>query len=155
MAVSMDFSLITPDLFIGCTPSVNDYPLLRRLGVRLLINMRWEHPLAPDPSPDPLKILWLRTIDHPFFPIPISALQHGAQAALEVIRSGGKVYAFCAHGRHRSVAMGAAILIAQGYDPLEAMRRIAERRPVADPFVFYIRGRILKFAQVWPRSGRG
>ena len=30
----MDFSPITPDLFIGTTPSADDYPRLRDLGVR-------------------------------------------------------------------------------------------------------------------------
>ncbi|NOG75951.1 MAG: hypothetical protein HND45_08645, partial [Chloroflexi bacterium] len=52
-------------------------------------------------------------------------------------------------GRHRGVAMGAAVLVAQGYDPLAAMQLIAERRALADPFAFYIRPRILKFAQKW------
>ena len=69
--------------------------------------------------------------------------------ALETIRDGGKVYAHCAGGRHRGVTMGAAILIAQGYDPLSAMTLIKEKRPIADPFIFYIRPRILKFASQW------
>jgi protein tyrosine phosphatase (PTP) superfamily phosphohydrolase (DUF442 family) len=145
----MNFDPITPDLFIGVTPRVDDYPLLRGLGVRLVINMRWERRPAPDPHHEPLSFLWLRTIDSPLFPIPISKLIRGAQAALETIRSGGKVYAHCAGGRHRGVAMGAAVLVAQGYDPLAAMQLIAERRALADPFAFYIRPRILKFAQKW------
>jgi len=73
----------------------------------------------------------------------------GAQAALETIRAGGKVYAHCAYGRHRGVAMGACILIAQGLDPQAAMQLIKERRSVADPFAYYIRSRILKFASEW------
>lgn len=145
----MDFSRITPDLFIGTTPSVGDYPRLRELGVRLVINMRWEHRLAPDPHPTPLNTLWLRTIDSPFFPIPIHKLILGAQAALETIRDGGRVYVHCAGGRHRGAAMGACILVAQGHDPQAAMTLIAERRSIADPFVFYIRPRILKFARQW------
>ncbi|MFZ5909291.1 MAG: dual specificity protein phosphatase family protein [Chloroflexota bacterium] len=148
----MDFSPITPDLFIGTTPAVDDYPRLRDLGVRLVINMRWEHRPAPDPHPDPLSLLWLRTIDSPFFPIPIHKLIRGAQAALETIRTGGKVYTHCAGGRHRGVAMGAAVLIAQGHDPHTAMQLIAERRSVADPFAFYIRPRILTFANKWGNS---
>ena len=145
----MDFSKITEDLFIGTTPSAGDYGLLHDLGVQLVINMRWEYRLRPDTHMEPLTLLWLRTIDSPFFPIPIHALQRGARAALKTIRAGGKVYTHCAGGRHRGVAMGAAILIAQGHGPQEAMELIKAKRPVADPAVFYIRSRILRFARQW------
>jgi len=145
----MDFSRITDDLFIGTTPLVKDYQRLRDLGVQLVINMRWEHRLRPDTHAQPLSLLWLRTIDSPFFPIPIRALQRGAWAALETIRTGGKVYAHCAGGVHRGVAMGAAVLIAQGHDPQEAMNLIKAKRCIADPHIFYIRQRILRFAQKW------
>ena len=150
----MDFSLITPDLFIGTTPAVNDYPRLRDLGVGLVINMRFEHPPFPDTHPTPIRLLWLRTVDSPFFPIPIHKLMRGAAAALETIRDGARVYAHCAGGRLRGVAMGAAVLVAQGRDPFDAMKLIAERRSIADPFAFYIRPRILKFAQKWDAAQR-
>ena len=145
----MDYSHITNDLFIGTTPSTRDYDTLRELGVRLIINMRWEHRPQADTHNPPLTFLWFRTFDTPFLPIPIKALLRGAQAALETIRAGGRVYAHCAGGRHRGVAMGACILIAQGYDPQDAMHLIAQRRSFADPFAFYIRPRILKFAREW------
>ena len=145
----MDYSHITDHLFIGTTPSATDYDHLRGLGVRLVINMRWEYRPRPDPYDPPLGFLWLPTFDSPLLPIPVHKLIRGAQAALETIRDGGRVYAHCAGGRHRGVAMGAAILIAQGHDPHEAMRLIAERRSFADPFAFYIRSRILKFAREW------
>jgi protein tyrosine phosphatase (PTP) superfamily phosphohydrolase (DUF442 family) len=145
----MDFSRITDDLFIGTTPSVQDYDQLRRLGVRLVINMRWEHGPQPDLHNPSLQFLWLRTFDSPFFPIPIRALTRGVHAALETIREGGRVYAHCAGGRHRGAAMGACILIAQGYDPYAAMDLIKQRRWFADPHAFYIRPRILKFAREW------
>ena len=145
----MNFNAITPDLFIGTTPAVNDYPRLRDLGVRLVINMRWERRPAPDPHRDPISFLWLPTVDSPLFPIPLRKLTNGARTAMEIIRSGGKVYAHCAEGRHRGVAMGACILVAQGYDPFEAMALIKDRRAIADPFAFYIRPRIVKFARQW------
>ena len=145
----MDFSPITKDLFIGTTPGVEDYDILRGLGVRLVINMRFEHRPSQDPHDPPLSLLWLPTIDSPFFPIPIRKLLRGAHAALETIRDGGRIYAHCAGGRHRGVAMGAAVLIAQGHDPQNAMRLIAERRSFADPFAYYIRSRIMKFAREW------
>jgi len=138
-------------------PSLRDYDRLRDLNIRLIINMRFTLGPRPDPhpfdsaqgKPQPISTLWLRSIDSPFFPISIHKLIRGAQAALATIRDGGKVYAHCAYGRHRGAAMGACILIAQGYDPQTAMRLVKERRAVADPFAWYIRPRILKFASEW------
>jgi protein-tyrosine phosphatase len=145
----MDFSPITNHLFIGTTPASHDYSRLRELGVGLVINMRVERRPRKDPSTPPLRVLWLPTFDSPLIPIPIRPLFQGVAAALETIQNGDRVYAHCAGGRHRGVTMGAAILIAQGYDPHTAMTLIKERRPIADPFAFYIRPRILKFAREW------
>ena len=147
----MNFSTITDDLFIGSMPSLNQYDQLRELGVRLIINMRFSLGPRPDPNQIPIHTLWLRSVDSPFFPISISKLMRGTQAALETIHEGGKVYAHCAYGRHRGVAMGACILIAQGFDPQSAMQLIKERRLVADPFAYYIRPRIFKFAREWSK----
>ena len=148
---AVNFSRITDDLFIGTTPLVKDYQRLHDLGVRLVINMRWEHRLRPDPHEQPLSLLWLRTIDSPFFPIPMRALQRGVLAALETIQAGEKVYAHCAGGRHRAVAMGAAILIAQGHGAREAIELIKSKRRFADPDIFYIRNRVLRFARQWEK----
>jgi protein-tyrosine phosphatase len=76
-------------------------------------------------------------------------LKRGAKAALETIQNGGKVYAHCAGGVHRGVAMGACILIAQGMTPPAAMELIKAKHPQANPHAFYIRPRILKFAREW------
>jgi len=145
----MNLSRITDNLFIGDTPRREEYDILRDLGVRLVINMRFDRRLASDLHKPPLNFLWLRTFDNPVLPIPIRSLMRGVHAALGTIREGGKVYAHCARGRHRGVAMGAAILIALGYDPHEAITLIKSQRPIADPDVFYIRRRILSFARVW------
>jgi protein tyrosine phosphatase (PTP) superfamily phosphohydrolase (DUF442 family) len=145
----MNFSQITDDLFVGTTPSISDYNGLRDLGVRLVINMRFSLGPRLDSHHEPMRTLWLRSIDSPFFPLSIPKLVFGAQAALGTIRHGGKVYAHCAYGRHRGPAMGACILIAQGYDPHDAMQLIKARRAFADPFAWYIRPRILKFANEW------
>ncbi len=143
----MNFSRITEELFIGDTPRTEDYDLLRDLGVHLVINMRFEKRPAYDLHTPPLDFLWLRTFDNPFLVIPIHKLIRGASAALDTIHRGGKVYAHCAKGRHRGVAMGAAILIALGYPPAEAMQLIKAQRPIADPDAYYIRSRILRFAR--------
>src|SRR5512140_3403305 len=133
----MNFSSITEDLLIGTSPSRRDFETLRRLGVSLVINMRWvpgPRPALGEPS---IRYVWLHTFDNPLIPIPLRALLQGVQEALEEIKAGGKVYTHCQKGRHRSVAMAAAILIAQGVEPLEAMRLIKDRRPIADPEIFY------------------
>lgn len=145
----MDISPITDYLFIGRQPSLADYDRLRELGIRLIINMRFLRGPQPDPRPQPISTLWLRSIDSPLFPLSIQKLMRGAHAALETIREGGRVLAHCAYGRHRGPAMGACILIAQGYAPHEALQLIIQRRPAADPFAFHILPRILKFAREW------
>jgi protein tyrosine phosphatase (PTP) superfamily phosphohydrolase (DUF442 family) len=145
----MNFSPITDDLFIGTTPASEDYDQLRDLGVRLVINMRFSLGPRPDPRQTPMQTLWLRSLDSPFFLISIRKLMRGAHAALKVIQDGGKVYTHCAYGRHRGVAMGTCVLVAQGMHPLDAMDLVAERRAVADPYAFYICPRILKFAKEW------
>ena len=76
----------------------------------------------------------------------------GVRAALLVIENGGKVYVHCQAGVHRGVAMGAAILIAQGFEPQEAMDLIKAKRPAADPDAWYIRRRILRFAKIWDQD---
>ena len=145
----MNFSQITDNLYIGTTPRRRDYEVLRGLGVQLVINMRLTRGPKPHFRDRHIQYLWLRTFDNPLIPIPLRAFVRGVNAALDVIHNGGKVYVHCAHGRHRSVAMGAAILIAQGMSANEAIDLIKVRRLAADPNVFYIRRRILFFARRW------
>jgi protein tyrosine phosphatase (PTP) superfamily phosphohydrolase (DUF442 family) len=145
----VDFSQITDALYVGTTPTLDDYATLHQLGVRLVINMRADHSLAPDPHDPPLSILWLWTFDTPLLPIPLGALRRGATAALATIGDGGKVYVHCHFGRHRSVAMASAILIAQGHPVDEATRLIKQQREIADPDAWYIRWRIRRFAATW------
>ncbi|MFN2121175.1 MAG: dual specificity protein phosphatase family protein [Anaerolineales bacterium] len=148
----MEYSEITRQLYIGTTPNRRDYELLRGLGVRLVINMRFlrgGHPPAGTPS---IQYLRFRTIDNPLFPIPIKDLLRGARAGLTVLRDGGKVYVHCARGRHRSIAMAAAVLIASGLSPSEATSLIKRRRAAADPEAAHIEPRILAFSRAWTHS---
>jgi protein tyrosine phosphatase (PTP) superfamily phosphohydrolase (DUF442 family) len=146
----VNYSEITENLWIGTTPTKSDYDLLREQGVKLVINMRFGHGLYfREP---PLQYLWLRTFDNPILPIPVRHLRRGVKAALDVMANGGKVYVHCARGRHRSVAMGAAILIAQGLSAESAMSLIKAQRLVADPYIFYIYRRIRMFERKWMAS---
>ena len=152
MASNLNFSQITDQLFIGRTPKARDFDSLRELGVALVINMRiWPRPKT-DPHDPPMPLLWLPTFDSPLFPIPIEALEKGARQAMEVLADGGKIYTHCQFGRHRGAAMGASILIAQGHTADEAMALIKEKRPNSDPYIWYIKSRIRKFADAWVNS---
>jgi hypothetical protein len=147
--MSMDYSEITKQLYIGTTPKRPDYEVLRGLGVRLIINMRFLRGGRPPAGSPPIRYMRFRTIDHPLFPIPMEALLQGAQAGIAVLRDGGKVYVHCSRGRHRSIAMAAAILIASGKSASEAMSLIKRRRAAADPDASHIQPRILAFARAW------
>lgn len=145
----MDCSPITPTLYLGTTPEPEDYPRLRALGITYVINMRFEQRPHADPHPEPIYTLHFRTFDHPLLPIPIHILEKGTRAALDEIARGGKVFVHCFGGRHRSVAMAASILIAQGHPAEMAMKLLKEKHRKADPDIWYIRSRILKFAERW------
>ena len=142
----MNYSQITDFLFIGTTPGCEDYDVLRHLGVELVINMRAERRPYPDPNIPPIAVIWLPSFDMPLIPIPLRFLMNGMLAARTTIENGGKVYAHCAKGVHRGVAMGAAILIGLGLSTEESLELIKRRRQVADPDAWYIRRRIERFA---------
>ena len=147
----MDISPITNDLYVGAQPEATHAEELAALNIGLIINMRAElrpHPVYGAP---PFSSLWLRTYDLFLTPIRMATLDQGVQAALAVIGKGQRVLVHCQRGRHRSVAMAAAILIAQGYTARDAMRLIAEKRPVADPQAWHIRRQIEKFERHWQK----
>jgi hypothetical protein len=150
----MDISRITDSLYVGTTPGRQDFERLHELGVRLVINMRLLLGQPPPSSLPSMRYIRLRTFDNPLLPIPSAILVRGTRTALEVMAQGGGVYTHCSRGRHRSVAMAAAILIAQGYSPEAAMRTISERRAVADPGASHIQPRILEFARAWYAANR-
>jgi HAD superfamily hydrolase (TIGR01509 family) len=145
-------SQITEDLYIGTQPDAADYEMLRGLGVRLVINMRREFP-PPEHNAPEVETLWLPTTDTPFTPIPMVQLERGAAAALEAFDREHKVFVHCAYGRHRSVAMICAILIAQGRSADNAMDLTMARHPRADPHLWYIQQRIRQFERRWWRGG--
>lgn len=126
-----------------------DIDYMRALGVRLVISMTNRAPPAELGQP-PFQLLHLPTNDSPFRPIPIAKLCAGVTAALPVIAEGHSVTVHCSRGRHRSVAMACAILIGQGYPVQEAMRLVKTRRREADPNIWYIRRRIIRFEREWP-----
>jgi protein-tyrosine phosphatase len=119
---------------------------LQQLNLGLVIDM-----LATRPPPRKLQVpaLWLRTFDFPLLPIPLRTLHRGVKAALPVIQAGRGVLVYCQGGRHRSVAMASAILIAMGYTAQDAMELVSKRRSVADPWAGHIQRQIRRFEMAY------
>ena len=148
----MDISQITDYLYVSAWPNGRDAANFKALDIRLIISMTWRSPDRRLGRP-PLQLLRIRTLDSPLTPIPLSALQKGVEAALPTIQNGGAVLTHCRYGRHRSVAMAAAILIGMGLTSDESMDLISRQRQTADPHIFYIRRRI-KIFETWWREFR-
>ena len=147
----MDISEITDYLYVGAQPAHTSAADLGALNVGLVINMRAESKPHAVFSAPPLSVLWLRTYDFILAPIQMPVLEQGVRAAAPVIAKGQKVLVHCHRGRHRSVAMAAAIMIAQGYTAREAMARLRAQRACADPQAWHIRRQIERFERHWPK----
>ena len=152
MSRSADISRITEYLYVGGQPHPEHAAELADLGVRLVISMRGEVKPPEVFHQAPFQAMWLRTYDTFFTPIPIAKLMEGARVAVAAIARGERVLAHCHHGRHRGVAMGAAILIAKGFSADEAMRLLRQQRRLADPQAWYIRRQIKKFEKQWKKE---
>ncbi len=145
---SPHISQITDYLYISAFPRGEHVAEIVALGVHLVLSMHWMRPTRMLGKP-PVEVLWLPTIDKPFFPMPIKTLNKGVRAALPVIEEGGAVLVHCKAGVHRSVAQAACVLMGMGYSADDAMALIKEKRAVADPDVSYIQMRIRKFESQW------
>jgi hypothetical protein len=145
-----DVSQITEYLYLSAWPRGEHAQEIKEMGIRLILSMHWRRPQRTL-GHAPVRLLWLPSIDSPYTPIPMGFLVRGVEAALPVIGEGGKVLVHCKYGVHRSVAMTCCVLIGTGYSPAGAMQLVKEKRSVADPYVGYVRKRILEFDQVWQK----
>ncbi len=148
----MDISQITDYLYVGAQPRAEHAEELHARGVRLIISMIGAARPATAFGEPPFRLVWLRTFDSFLTPIPVDKLVEGVRAALPVIRGGDCVLTYCAQGRHRSVAMAAAILIAMGHSAEDAMRLLRARRRIARPQTWYIKRQIKKFEKHWQQA---
>jgi hypothetical protein len=147
-AVRNDISQLTTHLFLSGRPDGKQRDEILGLNIRLLLCMHWNRPVKALRS-EPLRLVWLPTIDSPATPIPMRFLQRGVEEALPVIQAERAVLVHCKYGVHRSVAMACCILVALGYSASSAMQLVKEARTVADPDVPYIARRILAFENDW------
>ena len=142
----MAISRITGYLYVAPRHAVETPGELQQLNLGLVIDMI---ATRRPPRDLPVPVLWLHTFDLRLLPIPVRTLLRGVEAALPVIGAGRGVLAYCHAGRHRSVAMAAAILIGMGYPAQDAMQLISDRREGADPWASHIQRQIRRFAAYW------
>jgi hypothetical protein len=147
-----DVSAITDYLYISSWPRGDHADEIRVMNVRLILSMHWFKP-AQNLGHDPIRLLWLPTVDNPLFPMPIRSFNQGVEAALPVIKEGYRVLTHCRAGVHRSVAMACCVLIGMGMSADDAMQLVKQKRSVADPYIWYIQGRIRKFEKQWHGQG--
>jgi protein-tyrosine phosphatase len=145
----MGVSRIIDCLYVSSRLKAKDAAAVHSLGVHLVVSMAAERRPPGSLRKLGIAILWLHTFDHPLLPIPIKALNRGVRVALPLVRDGRGVLVYCNAGRHRSVALAAAILVGIGYSADEAMDLIAERRAVADPYARHIERQIREFEVQW------
>ncbi|MEM7034831.1 MAG: dual specificity protein phosphatase [Chloroflexota bacterium] len=150
----MKISKITDYLYVSGQPRAKHASTIQDLDIGLIISMVGQIRPPKIYRQPPFNTLWLPTFDTFLTPIPIKTLQRGVEAALPIIESGGRILTHCRVGRHRGVAMGAAILISQGYGAEAAMTLIKENRPIADPDCWYIKRRIVKFETHWREQNK-
>ena len=146
-----DISKVTDYLYVASRIGKEHADELKVLNFNLIISMIGQ--MAPDKiyTLPPFKTLWIKTYDTFFTPISIKKLLIGVEAALPIIQNKGKVLVFCMLGKHRSIAMGAAILISMGNTSEDAMNLLSTSRKAADPRMWYIRSQIMAFEKYWKK----
>lgn len=142
-----DITQITEQLFIAAWPRGRHVKQIRSLGISLILSMHWIPPALMLGGNPRVWLLWLPTFDNPLMRMPLPVLRRGVITARPVIDSGSKVMVHCRAGMHRSVAMASCILIDLGLSAPDAMHLIKEKRPVADPYIYYIQERIELYEQ--------
>src|ERR1035441_4965439 len=109
----MDISMVTDYLYVGSKVGKEQADELKLLNFNLIISMIGQMPPDEVYTLPPFKTLWIRTYDTFFIPISIAKLLVGVTAALPIIQNKGKILVFCMLGKHRSIALGGAILISR------------------------------------------
>ena len=108
-------------------------------GITHIIDMQIEFDDTRLAEPYGVKVLWNPTEDD-FQPKPAELFQRGVEFAMHALQdSDAKVFIHCAAGVHRAPMMALAVLRAQGWSLIDAVKEIEEKRDVADFADVYVR----------------
>ncbi|MFQ5843913.1 MAG: dual specificity protein phosphatase family protein [Planctomycetota bacterium] len=119
-----NFSWLVPDRVAGMAcPMPDDWERLRRAGVTALVSLT----LSAPRNLDGFRLLHL--------PVPdmgtptVRQIRFAAEFIREVVAGGGCVAVHCGAGMGRTGTILAGVLVADGVEPGEAIRRVRDLRP--------------------------
>jgi protein-tyrosine phosphatase len=134
-----DAVYVTDHLLVGGDLDVRDQRLAARqlaelveLGVTHLVDVRveWDDlDYVAENAPD---IAYLHHgMDDAGQEVPFEWFDEGVNWVLDALSNGGTVLAHCHMGINRGPSLGYAVMLAQGWDPVEALDTIRRARPQA------------------------
>jgi len=122
-------------------------------GVTHIIDMQIEFDDTRLAEPYGVRVLWNPTEDD-FRAKPAELFQRGVDFALEALEDPeAKVFIHCAAGVHRAPMMALAVLRAQGWSLLDAVREIEEKRDVVDLADVYVQS-VQDFMRSYEAAGK-
>ena len=136
----MDMTWVTDQIAVGggIWNEANMIEVVRE-GVSHIIDMQIEFDDTRLAEPYGLRVLWNPT-DDDFRPKSPELLQRGVDFALEALKDPqSKLLIHCAAGVHRAPMMTLAVLRAQGWSLVDAVREIEDKRDVVDFADVYVR----------------
>ena len=108
-------------------------------GITHIIDMQIEFDDTRLAEPYGVKVLWNPT-DDDFQPKSAELFQRGVDFAMDALENpDAKVFIHCAAGVHRAPMMALAVLRAQGWSLIDALKEIEEKRDVVDFADVYVR----------------
>ena len=136
----MDMTWVTDQIALGggIWNEANMIEVVRE-GVTHIIDMQIEFDDTRLAEPYGLRVLWNPT-DDDFRPKSPELFERGVDFALEALKDPqSKLLIHCAAGVHRAPMMTLAVLRAQGWALVDAVREIEDRRDVVDFADVYVR----------------
>jgi len=150
----MDMTWVTDQIAVGggIWFERNMMELVEERGTHI-IDMQIEFDDTPLAEPYGVKVLWNPTEDD-FRAKPPELLQRGVDFALAALEDPeAKLYIHCAAGVHRAPMMTLAVLRAQGWSLLDAVKLIEEKREVVDFADVYVMS-VQEFMKSYEAAGK-
>ena len=133
LQAGMDITWVTDRIAVG-GGIWNEWNMIEVVatGITHIIDMQIEFDDTRLAEPYGVKVLWNPTEDD-FQPKPPELFQRGVDFALSALQDPeAKIFIHCAAGVHRAPMMTLAVLRAQGWSLLDAVKEIEEKRDVVD-----------------------